>query len=596
MLVQIVESVWDVESEALETVPFDTSSPKNSPYPLPGLKRTGRFAPASFRIISLENDYLKVVLSPDLGGRILHIHDKRTDIDTMPFPARIEPSSGSNRGVFWSHGIQFIVGDVHRPNSMGPVDFLVREDVGAVVLHEIVVGSNLGWHACVSLPEDMARVSVEVRTHNNSPIPAKCLSGLIANFGFPGGGAKESVIENGTVVYSETQDAGALFEFKNGAIATARSGVDGHALHRFSDVSHHLGPNEIDSWKIDIVPYSGLARLDFAHRDAGVCIEQQIRIQSARELAGNKLFVLDPNGGTLEAEVSLSPLKMFVAEMGFQPRGLVLKTAEGSEIFRAEGTMLEIEPGGHDFVSATIDCTMNELVAAARGQRPGSAEQAFYEARQSSIYGVPMMLKSAAHTSNAIASMRCGDFQQATESLDSALLTNSEDHYLWWLKVVCARHSGVEDTDQTSLLNAHYLAPLEPALRAESFLAMPSDAHESAALILKPLAANPDSILDVLCKFIACGLYIDAARIMDVAHGVNGVPLVRYLHAWCHLQSTNLEAEAAHHVQIASPQPLAPPFPWRTIEVQATIGLSQRFPGDSRLKTLAELVQAFGLT
>src|SRR5207237_1444363 len=104
------------------------------------------------------------------------------------------------------------------------------------------------------------------------------------------------------------------------------------------------------------------------------------------------------------------------------------------------------------------------------------------------------------HIAHALLGTRAvgsGDFAEADQRLEQALLYNAEDHLAWWMKAMAKRLSGEAAEEVPELLNAHYLAPLEPALRAESFLAQPVSMDREPNPLLKPLAEYPESFVEV---------------------------------------------------------------------------------------------------
>lgn len=192
-----------------------------------------------------------------------------------------------------------------------------------------------------------------------------------------------------------------------------------------------------------------------------------------------------------------------------------------------------------------------------------------------------------AHWQRALDAIQCNDFVKADHHLETSLLYNGDDPLAWWLKAVVQRHLGVEG-ERPELLNAHFLSPLDPALRCESFLGQHEHTKEASPLIA-PLARDPDALTEVVCLLIECHLIEDATRLIDEAlrHGEHR--MLRYLMAYLHLRHSNMEFEAATHVQAAEAIPLAPPFPWRRIEREALLVLQERFPGMEKLALFAEL-------
>ncbi len=92
-----------------------------SGYPFPQLKPTGEQEMRTFRTIILENPYLRAVVVPGLGGRIVSIFDKRTNTEILRRHPMIEPQGGGRRGAFVREGVQLSLDGQERLNSLGNV-------------------------------------------------------------------------------------------------------------------------------------------------------------------------------------------------------------------------------------------------------------------------------------------------------------------------------------------------------------------------------------------------------------------------------------------------------------------------------------------
>ncbi len=180
-----------------------------------------------------------------------------------------------------------------------------------------------------------------------------------------------------------------------------------------------------------------------------------------------------------------------------------------------------------------------------------------------------------AHTLLAIRAISEKRYPDAAASYEQALMFNAEDPLLWWGKAVASRLS--DQDNETELLNAHFLAPLEPALRAESFLSQPVSLNPDPNPLLSPLAENPEEFIEVACLLIEAGQFDQASRWIDEALRHRDLAMLRYLMAYCLLTATRLEAEAAEQIRLASQIPFGPPFPFRDIEQKAITTLAKVF-------------------
>ncbi len=86
-----------------------------------------------FRIITLENESLKIEIMPELGGRILGAADKRTGYDFFYRQHVIKPALIGLLGNWISGGIEFNWPCHHRPSTFMPVDVRVEEETNGAV-------------------------------------------------------------------------------------------------------------------------------------------------------------------------------------------------------------------------------------------------------------------------------------------------------------------------------------------------------------------------------------------------------------------------------------------------------------------------------
>ncbi|MCC6290444.1 MAG: DUF5107 domain-containing protein [Chitinophagaceae bacterium] len=76
----------------------------------------------------LENEYLKVMILPELGGRIQMAYDKTNDYHFVYYNQVIKPALVGLAGPWISGGIEFNWPQHHRPSTFGPTDFLIKEN------------------------------------------------------------------------------------------------------------------------------------------------------------------------------------------------------------------------------------------------------------------------------------------------------------------------------------------------------------------------------------------------------------------------------------------------------------------------------------
>ena len=108
-----------------ENPPFDqfvTNGRYNYPYALRE-NLTNRVAPRRWRTLNLENEYLKCVILPDLGGHLYRCLDKRNGADLFYANPSLKFARIAYRGVWAAYGIEFNFPVSHNWMTASPVDF-----------------------------------------------------------------------------------------------------------------------------------------------------------------------------------------------------------------------------------------------------------------------------------------------------------------------------------------------------------------------------------------------------------------------------------------------------------------------------------------
>ncbi len=97
-------------------------------YPLPVVDKIyDEKEDREYTAVYLENQYLKVMVLPELGGRIQRAYDKTNDYDFVYYNEVIKPALVGLTGPWISGGIEFNWPQHHRPTTFSPVDFCMGE-------------------------------------------------------------------------------------------------------------------------------------------------------------------------------------------------------------------------------------------------------------------------------------------------------------------------------------------------------------------------------------------------------------------------------------------------------------------------------------
>ena len=110
----------------LEKRVYQGSSGKVYPYPTTE-KISHEKTDKVYHAVWLENEYLKVMILPELGGRIQRAYDKTNDYDFVYYNHVIKPALVGLAGPWISGGIEFNWPQHHRPTTYMPVDHLIQE-------------------------------------------------------------------------------------------------------------------------------------------------------------------------------------------------------------------------------------------------------------------------------------------------------------------------------------------------------------------------------------------------------------------------------------------------------------------------------------
>ncbi|VYU38833.1 DUF5107 domain-containing protein [Metakosakonia massiliensis] len=87
---------------------------------------TGKREMREYRAVWMENDFIRVMLLPELGGRIHRAYDKVRQRDFVYYNEVVKPALVGLLGPWISGGIEFNWPQHHRPTTFMPVDFTVQ--------------------------------------------------------------------------------------------------------------------------------------------------------------------------------------------------------------------------------------------------------------------------------------------------------------------------------------------------------------------------------------------------------------------------------------------------------------------------------------
>ncbi len=189
----------------------------------------------SWQAVWLENDYIKVMILPELGGRVHRAWDKVKQRDFVYHNEVIKPALVGLLGPWISGGIEFNWPQHHRPTTFMPVDFtLEAHEDGA---QTVWVGETEPMHGLqvmtgFTLRPDRAALEIASRVYNGNATPRHFL--WWANPAVKGGEGHQSVFPpDVTAVFDHGKRAVSAFPIATGkdrGIAGAASLINDNAI------------------------------------------------------------------------------------------------------------------------------------------------------------------------------------------------------------------------------------------------------------------------------------------------------------------------------------------------------------------------------
>ena len=175
-----------VKDTVYRTYPFSDPDPVPRPagvYPYHKYE-TFSFEPEdrTWKMVVLENDYLRVKIFPEIGGKIWSIYDKRCGQELFYDNDVVKFREIALRGPWTSGGIEFNYGVIgHAPSCSHPVDYKVeKKEDGSVSCYigvmELLTRSR--WMVEINLPKDGVWVRTRSFWHNSSGIYSLTILGL----------------------------------------------------------------------------------------------------------------------------------------------------------------------------------------------------------------------------------------------------------------------------------------------------------------------------------------------------------------------------------------------------------------------------------
>jgi predicted Zn-dependent protease len=161
-----------------------TTYPFSDPNPIPAFTNiypyfrydgfTDKPVQKEWKIVELENAYIRLTIMPQIGGKIWSAVEKSTGKPIVYENHVVKFRDIAMRGPWTSGGIEPNYGIIgHTPNSVTPVDYLTRKNAdGSVscVISVLDLLTNTPWTMEVNLPADKAYFTTRSFWHNSTSL------------------------------------------------------------------------------------------------------------------------------------------------------------------------------------------------------------------------------------------------------------------------------------------------------------------------------------------------------------------------------------------------------------------------------------------
>ena len=201
-----------------------------------------------YNALFIENDFIKVMILPELGGRVHRAYDKVNQRDFVYFNHVIKPALVGLLGPWISGGIEFNWPQHHRPTTYMPLDYSIKtnEDGSATVF----VGEREPMHGLTittafTLFKDKALLQIKSKIYNGNDTPRSFL--WWSNPAVKGGDGHQSVFPpDVTAVFDHGKRAVIDFPIAHGEYYKVK--YDGVDISRYKNLPV---PTSYMAWRSD---------------------------------------------------------------------------------------------------------------------------------------------------------------------------------------------------------------------------------------------------------------------------------------------------------------------------------------------------------
>jgi tetratricopeptide (TPR) repeat protein len=134
---------------------------------------TDRREPKNYKAIFLENEFLKAIVLPEMGGRLYSLYDKVTKREVLYRNNVVKYGLVALRGAWISGGIEYNFPNGHTVVTVSPVSSQVRRHAdgsATVVVGDVDQVTGMHWEVALTLRPGQARAEERVTLFNSTPL------------------------------------------------------------------------------------------------------------------------------------------------------------------------------------------------------------------------------------------------------------------------------------------------------------------------------------------------------------------------------------------------------------------------------------------
>lgn len=127
-----------------------------------------------YTALYLENDFIKVMILPELGGRIQRAIDKTNGYDFVYYNHVIKPALVGLAGPWISGGIEFNWPQHHRPSTFDPTEYTIQTNADGSATVIVAETENMFRTRCVlrfTVYPNSAYIEIKSQLYNRTDIP-----------------------------------------------------------------------------------------------------------------------------------------------------------------------------------------------------------------------------------------------------------------------------------------------------------------------------------------------------------------------------------------------------------------------------------------